>query len=308
MLEYFVAVAEEGQMTRAARRLDVAQPALSQAIAQLEAEFGIKLLERHARGVSLTPAGIALYEKARVAVAANLDAAQTARSLARTQAGTIEFGFVGSPPGLDSPKQLEAFSETYPEIEIRYRELPFPTLPTARWLADVDVVACHLPPPDTSVWSQPLRREQRMILAPRRHPLSTREQVSVADVLDETFIGFDPAIDPAWAGFWSLDDHRGGPPERLTSDRAANPQEVLAALAMSAAITAIPASVAGVILNVLTGVTAIPLVGAEPSQIVLAGHEGRANPLVGTLLSFALRGATSSRDGRSPPRELSRQL
>ena len=274
-------------MTRAARRLDVAQPALSQAIAQLEAEFGLKLLDRHARGVSLTPAGVALYEKASLAVAANEDAAQTARSLARSQRGAIEFGFVGSPPGLDSPRALEAFALTYPEIEIHYRELPFPTLPTARWLADVDVVACHLPPADTDVWCRPLRSEPRMILAPRRHHLSSREQLSVAEVLDETFIGFDPAIDPDWAGFWSLDDHRGGAPSRLTGDRAANPQEVLAALAMSDAVTTVPSSVAGVILNVLTGVVLIPLLDAEHSNIVLAGHKGRHNPLVGTLVSFS---------------------
>ena len=290
MLEYFVAVAEEGQMTRAARRLDVAQPALSQAIAQLEAEFGLKLLDRHARGVSLTPAGIALYEKARVAVAANEDAAQTARSLARSQTGTIEFGSVGSPPGLDSPRALEAFSRAFPEIEIRYRELPFPTTPTARWLADVDVVACHQPPADPSVWSQPLRSEPRMILAPRRHHLSSRNELSVEDVLGETFIGLDPAIDPEWAGFWSLDDHRGGPPVRSTADGAANPQEVLAALAMSDAITAIPSSVAGVIINFLTGVVPIPLLDGDPSVIALAGHRGRRNHLVDTLVYFGAGG------------------
>lgn len=288
-------------MTRAARRLDVAQPALSQAIAQLEAEFGLKLLDRHARGVSLTPAGMALYEKARVAVAANRDAAETAQALARSQSGTIEFGFVGSPPGLDSPRALEAFRHAYPEIEIHYRELPFPTRPTARWLADVDVVACHMPPPDPNVWCQPLRSEPRMILAPQRHHLSSRVEVSVAEVLEETFIGFDPAIDPSWAGFWSLDDHRGGPPERSTGDRAANPQEVLAALAMSDAITAIPSSVSGVILNVLSGVIPIPLLDAEPSLIALAGHEGRNNPLIGTLLSFAVgEGATPDAVSGSP--------
>lgn len=282
-----MAVAEEGQMTRAARRLEVAQPALSQAIAQLEAEFGLRLLDRHARGVTLTPAGAALYEKARAAVMANRDAVETARSLARSQAGTIEFGFVGSPPGLDSPVQLEAFARAYPEVEIRYRELPFPTTPTARWLAGVDLVACHLPPADEQVWARPLRREPRMMLVPRRHPLSSRNELSLEDVLDETYVGIAPAVDRVWAGFWSLDDHRGGPPRQVTADAAANPQEVIAALAMSEAITAIPYSVAGVILNVLTGVSAIPLRDAAPALIVLAGHEGRANPLVETVLAFA---------------------
>jgi DNA-binding transcriptional LysR family regulator len=297
MLEYFVAVAEEGQMTRAARRLNVAQPALSQAIAQLEAEFGLKLLDRHARGVTLTAAGMALYEKARLAVAANLDAVQTAYSLARSQAGTIEFGFVGSPPGLHSPAKLEAFSLAYPEIEIHYRELHFPTLPTARWLADVDVVACHLPAADPSVWTRLVWREPRMILAPRRHRLARRTQLSVDEVLDEEYIGYASAIDPIWAGWWSLDDHRGGPPERITPDGAANPQEVFAALAMSDAITAVPASAAGAILNVPSGVSAIPLLDAAPAKIVLAGHEGRANPLVAALLAFATDGSLAQRDG-----------
>ena len=69
-LRYFVTVAEEGQMTRAARKLHLAQPALSQAIAQLESELGIDLLVRHARGVTLTPAGETFVPKARLALAA----------------------------------------------------------------------------------------------------------------------------------------------------------------------------------------------------------------------------------------------
>jgi len=274
-------------MTRAARRLEIAQPALSQAIAQLESDLSLTLLDRHARGVTLTPAGAVLYEKARLAVAASRDAAQTAKSLARAHSGTIEFGFVGSPPGLDSPEQLEAFTLAHPEIEIRYRELPFPRLPTAEWMADVDVVACHAPPPDPGVWMQPLRREPRMILAPRRHPLSERDELAVEEVLDEVYIGLAEGIDPSWAGFWSLDDHRGGPPERVTSDGAGNPQEVLAALAMSDAITAIPSSVAGIIVNLLSNLAAIPLLDAEPLEIVLAGHGGRGNPLIDTLMAFA---------------------
>jgi len=56
-IQYFVAVAEEEQITRAARKLHLAQPALSQAIAQLESQLGVALLERHAHGVTLTAAG-----------------------------------------------------------------------------------------------------------------------------------------------------------------------------------------------------------------------------------------------------------
>jgi DNA-binding transcriptional LysR family regulator len=286
-LLYFVTVADEGQITRAARKLNLAQPALSQAIAQLESDLGFKLLERHARGVTLTRAGEAFLVNARAAVSAWSDAAATAQSMARVRRGTIEFGFVGVPPGLDSPELLELFSQAYPEIDVRYRELPFPSAVTSSWIGEVDMAVCHRPPLESDVWAHVLRSEPRVVLAPRRHALAKRSELSLADVLDETFIGLHPSVEPVWAGFWSLDDHRGGPPQRLTADRAANPHEVLAALAVRRAITTVPASVAGLIPDVVPGVVAIPLRDAQPATIVLVGHQDRANPLVETLLEFA---------------------
>jgi DNA-binding transcriptional LysR family regulator len=286
-LLYFITVAEEGQMTRAARKLHLAQPALSQAIAQLESDLGITLLDRHHRGVSLTPAGETFLVKARAVVSAWADAVATTQSLAEVGPGTIEFGFVGSPPGLDSPGPLEAFARLHPQIDIRYLELPFPTSPTASWLADVDVAVCHAPPKDPDAWSQVLRRDPRVLLAPNRHHLARRSELAVADVLDETFIGFHKSVEPAWAGFWSLDDHRGEPPEHATPDRAANAQEVLAALVMRDALTTVPASVARVILNALVGLVAIPLRDAEYATIVLTGREDRRTARVEALRAFA---------------------
>jgi len=299
-LRYFVTVAEEGQMTRAAAKLQIAQPALSQAVARLESELDIQLFERHARGVTLTADGERFYAKARLALDACTDAIQTARSLARAEKGTIEFGFLGAPPGLDSPADLEAFAETHPDIDIRYRELPFPSVPTASWLSEVDIAVCHLPPADPNVWSQLLRLEPRVVLAPKRHPLAGRCELTVAEVIDETFIGLHPSIEPAWAGFWSLDDHRGELPRHVTVDRAANPQEVLASLAVRRAITTVPASVAGVIVNFVTGVTAIPLRDAKPSAITLVGREDRRNALVGILAGFARNLAGGGADAWLP--------
>jgi DNA-binding transcriptional LysR family regulator len=299
-LEYFVAVAEERQITRAARKLCIAQPALSQAIAQLEAHVGVRLVERHARGVTLTPAGESFLERARLAVAAERDAFETARSLARRQAGTIEFGFLGTPPGLDSPAPLSAFAQHHPAIDVRYRELTFPSASTSSWLAEVDVAVCHLPPVDPHVWVHPLRSEPRVVLAPKDHPLAGSTQLSVDDVLEERFIGLHPSIEHDWAGFWSLDDHRGGPPASVTPDRAINPQEVLASLSTRRAITTVPVSVAGVIVSVLPTVVAIPLHGADPCSIVLVGHEARSNQLVSALVAFARAWGPLDPPGWSP--------
>jgi DNA-binding transcriptional LysR family regulator len=289
-LSYFVAVAEEGQITRAARKLELAQPALSQAIAQLELDLGFKLLERHARGVTLTAPGEVFLVKARAAVAAWSDAAATARSLARVRSGRIEFGFLGVPPALDSPEILEMFCLAHPEIDLCYRELTFPSTQTDAWLRDVDVAVCHCPPADPRVWAHELRREPRVVLVPGRHPLAESRELTLADVLDETFIGFHPSVDAAWAGFWSLDDHRGARPRRSTADDATNAQEVLAALAARQAITTVPAAVARLLPSVAAGVVAIPLSGADPALIMLVGHQDRANPLVENLRMFA-RGA-----------------
>jgi DNA-binding transcriptional LysR family regulator len=292
-LYYFVTVAQEGQITRAARKLHIAQPALSQAIAQLEADLGLKLLDRHPRGVTLTGAGEQFLDKARAAVAADSDALQTAQSLARAQTGVIEFGFLGTPPGLDSPAPLAAFAERHPSIDIRYRDLPFPSRPTSAWLSEVDMAVCHQPPPDPRIWTQLLRKEPRVVLAPKRHRLAARAELPVAEILEETFIGFHASVDAGWAGFWSLDDHRGGPPAAVTPDRAANAQEVLASLAVRQAITTVPAAVGRVLVNVLPVIVAIPLIDAEPSSIVLVGHEHRVNPSVAILLAFA-RGAAAT--------------
>jgi DNA-binding transcriptional LysR family regulator len=286
-LLYFVTVAEEGQITRAARRLQLAQPALSRAIAQLESDLGFKLLERHARGVTLTPAGEVFLVKGRAAVSAWSDALATAQSMARVRRGTIEFGFVGVPPGLASPALLETFGQTNPGIDVRYRELAFPSARTSSWIGDVDVAVCHLPPADPGVWVHALRSEARVVLASRRHSLAQQRELCVADVLDETFVGFHESVDSGWAGFWNLDDHRGGCPRRLTADRAANPHEMLAALAVRDAITTVPSAVARLVPNFLTGVVAIPLRDARPATVMLVGHEDRANPLVETLLQFA---------------------
>ena len=119
----------------------------------------------------------------------------------------------------------------------------------------------------------------------RRHRLAGRSELRVADIIDETFIGFGPLVEPAWAGFWSLDDHRGEPAQ-VTPDQATGPQEVLAALAVRDAITLVPASVVPIIVNVLTGISCIPLIDAEPAEIMIVGHGDRRNQIIDGFLDF----------------------
>jgi DNA-binding transcriptional LysR family regulator len=299
-LRYFVTVAEEGQMTRAAHKLHIAQPALSQAIAQLESELGLGLLERHARGVALTPAGEAFLPKARAALAAETDAALTAQSLARAVRGAITVGYIGPPPMVNAPELFAAFADAHPDADVSFRELPFPRGSTASWLEDVDVAFCHPPSADPDIRVQALRTEPRTVVAPELHPLAQRSELTVAEVLDETFISYHPAVQPMWAGFHSLDDHRGTTAPRTTSDRVLTPSEMLAIIAARRAITTVPASDAAIILKVLRGVVAIPLRDAHPAVLSLIWRRNNHNSLVHALAALAASLRDGGGDGRLP--------
>jgi DNA-binding transcriptional LysR family regulator len=302
-LRYFVAVAEDGQLTRAATRLHIAQPALSQAIAKLESQLGLKLLIRNPRGVTLTPAGKVFFEKARAAVEAEREAVQTAESLARGAQGTLVFGTVGLPPWLADPELVEAFTGARPNVEIRLKEVPFPSTPIASWLADVDVMISTVLSPDPDIWVDPLNSEPRVVLAARSHPLGGREELTVAEVLDETFPRIDPAVDPVWAGNWTLDEARGGPPLNQVERPASNVQSTLASVASGLAISTSPASQAVPIVNAFSGVVAIPLRDAPPMVMSLVGRNDRRSRPVD-----ALREVARSLLGRRSPDLVARPL
>jgi DNA-binding transcriptional LysR family regulator len=299
-VRYFVAVAEEGQMTRAANRLHIAQPALSQAIAQLEARLGVELFARHARGMTLTPAGEAFLEKARTALTALDDADNAARTRGRATGGKLEWGFIAVPPMIQAPDLYSLFVAAHPEAESAFRELQWPRGTTSLWLEQVDLGLCFSPTPHAEVCLQPLRSEPRVVVAAKDHPLAERSELTVAEVLDETFCGEDPALEQVRAGFWRLDDHRGGPPRR-TADRASNPQELLAAVACGRGIATAPASSARVMLATAPSVVTIPLTDADPTVLSLVWHRENRNPLVDVAASLAASIANVGETGDAEP-------
>ena len=286
-LRYFVTVAEEGQITRAAHKLYIAQPALSQAISQLEADLGLKLLERHPRGVRLTAAGEAFLDKARKVVESEREVQLTAQALARAARGVIEVGFIGPPPLMTSPDVFNAFADAQPEAEVSFRELPFPRGPTRAWLDSVDVAFCQTPDAAERVGVHPVRVEPRSIMVPAGHRLARAEQAQVEQVLGETFISYHPTVQRSWAGFHSLDDHRGGPPVAHTEDHVATSLEMLGRLASTSALTALPVADARLVAQVLPGTVAVPLSDAAPATVSLIWDTAAAHPLVGELVACA---------------------
>jgi DNA-binding transcriptional LysR family regulator len=292
-LRYFVTVSEEGQITRAAKRLHLAQPALSQAIAQLESELGIELLVRHPRGVTLTDAGQAFLVKARAVLAAEAETAQTAMALKRAASDAIAIGFVGPPPLLSCPELFGAFEQRHPDSQISFLDLPFPRGRTADWLGEVDVAFCHAPMAEPGIRMQPVRVEPRALLAHRGHPLAGYQRLTVGDVLDETFISYHPEVQPAWAAFHSLDDHRGGPPREMTGDHALGTLQMVGIMSSPRAITTAPYGDAKLAPQLLPGIVAMPIEDAAPAAVSLLWREGTSSRLLEDLIDIARRMARS---------------
>src|SRR6476619_4504241 len=122
-LRYFIAVAEEGHITRAAERLGMQQPPLSQQIRELERELDVQLLRRKPRGVELTEAGQAQLEDARAILAHNDDAFATTRRTARGEQGRIAVGFTRSAPFHPFvPRVIRGFREAYPLVALTLEE------------------------------------------------------------------------------------------------------------------------------------------------------------------------------------------
>jgi len=262
-------------VTRAAQRLQLAQPALSQAIARLESQVGVRLLERGPRGVTVTPAGEAFLEKAQATLAAVDEAKATARSWAREEEGRLHAGFMSLTPPMMAGDLISRFMAEHPDLSIEWRQLGYPTLEARAWLGDCDAALIWFPPTAPGLATQAIRTS---------HPLADRVELRVADVLDETFPGVVEWCDPGWLGYWGLDAYRGGPPRR-TDDVAVTPEEVASIVASGRAITTVPEMVAVPFAHL--GIKAIPLVDAAPAVLTLVWPEAAATPLVAALVEIA---------------------
>jgi DNA-binding transcriptional LysR family regulator len=124
LLEQFIAVAEELHFGRAAARLHMAQPPLSQAIKHLEELVGVQLLTRSKHFVALTPAGAAFLEESRELLAHGQRAIETARRASEGLTGRIAIGFVGSVSYELMPRILRQFRTKFPSIHVDLWELP----------------------------------------------------------------------------------------------------------------------------------------------------------------------------------------
>jgi DNA-binding transcriptional LysR family regulator len=194
-LRYFIAVAEEGHITRAAERLGMQQPPLSQQIRALERELDVQLLRRKPRGVELTEAGQALLEDAR-SILAHIDHAfATTRRTSRGELGRITVGFTSSAPFHPFvPRVIRAFRESFPLISLTLEESGTTELIDDLRHERVDAAFIRTPVADPmGLTVNPLLEETMLVALPSTHKMARGDTadgpaLSLAALAGETFV------------------------------------------------------------------------------------------------------------------------
>ena len=191
-LRYFIAVAEELHFTRAALRLNIAQPPLSQQIRALEDELGVQLFLRTRRSVALTDAGQALLVRAREMLAAAQSLPGELQRVARGEVGLLRIGFSSTLPLTKVLRDVVAdHRRTHPDVALNLREMhsqqQFDGL--LRGELDVGLVRYNESAPE-GIRLVVLRRDPLRLVVPARHRFARRKSVAIAECRDEAFIGF----------------------------------------------------------------------------------------------------------------------
>ncbi|WP_214319868.1 LysR family transcriptional regulator [Nonomuraea sediminis] len=272
-LRYFVAVAEELHFGRAAARLHMSQPPLSRAIKQLEGDLGAVLLHRNAAGVTLTPAGAALLDEARIL----LDQADRVRVRVAAAAGApaITVGLLGDSADRSVTRLAAAYRRRHPGVEVVIRETDL-TDPTCGLRAGlVDVALTRAPFDETGLTVHELRADPVGALLRADDPLARRDRLRLADLAGRRWFRFPDGTDPIWQSYWNGGEPREGPVVRAV-------QECRQAVLWNGTVgmTVLGHEPPGELV-------VVPLIDMPPSRVVAAWKESDANPLIRSFVQIA---------------------
>lgn len=271
-LRYFRAVGEELHFGRAAARLHIAQPPLSQQIRALENELGVQLLTRSTRRVELTPAGAAYLPQV-VAILDAVDVAgEQARRVAEGVEGHLRIGCVGSATYSLLPQLVRTLRDELPGVEVAVRgEMLAPDLLVALVDRRIDLALLRPPIAQGEAVIEPIRSDRLIVALPDTHRLAGRHELSVADLAADDLIthaGHGRSVmNSVISGLWA---DAGFVPHIRHEVAETSTLVTLVAAGLGVAIVPAPTAaldIAGVRYTDLTPETSIDLVAARPAHV-----------------------------------------
>jgi DNA-binding transcriptional LysR family regulator len=267
LLRSFVAVADEGSLTRAAQRLFLSQPALTKQIRNLEAQLGLRLFTRSRTGMVLTEAGRALAERAPALLSACDRVLRETKSAASRAARVLRVGFLASAANEATQDIIAGFAAVRPGWRVEMRQATWANPSAGLADGEVDVALLRLPFPGQELLRvEVLLTEPRWVALHSAHPLAARAEIAFRDLWNEPFVAA-PAETGRWRDYWLGVDERAGDPPRIgaTTDQ---PDDWLQAIANGYGVALAPASAARFYAR--PGVTYRPVTGISPSQVAIA--------------------------------------
>ena len=184
-LEFLCAVADHGSFSKAAEACHVTQPTLSAAVKEVEGLLGVQLIERAARGASLTQAGEAASERARVILSDTADLVSATRQAGAPLSGPFRLGAIPTIAPFLLPRPLKALRRAYPDLKLYLREDQTERLLDALRSRQLDAALIALPWESTGIETMDLGDDEFLLVAPMGHNLMEQQALSSNDLVDE---------------------------------------------------------------------------------------------------------------------------
>ncbi|MGJ9403466.1 LysR substrate-binding domain-containing protein [Arthrobacter sp. KK5.5] len=280
-LRYFVAVAEERHFGRAASRLHMAQPPLSQQIKQLEEQLGTQLLARTTRKVDLTPAGELLLTRARVLLAEVDQLAHDVRLVGEGASGVIRVGFAGSATYRLMPRIVEAARRGMPGLRLKVQgEMLTPQMEEALEEGRIDVAVLRPPIRSTDIDLKFLEQDSLVVALPEDHALASRGTLDLADLSGEAFISY-PHASAVNSIFVEACRKAGFRPDVVQEARETS--TLLSFVASGTGVALVPTTRR---MFALQGIVFRPLRDAPVVDLAVGWKSGNVSPLVRNFLDL----------------------
>ena len=300
LLRYFAAVAAEGNLTRAATRLFVSQPALTKQIQQLESHLGVRLFTRSRAGMTLTAAGQVLADRVPDVLADWDRAWREVKSADAQAARVLRVGFLAGAANEATQPILAAFARCRPSWRVDMRAATWvdPTVGLASGDADVALVRLPFPGQD-ALRVQVLFAEPRWVVMSAAHPLRGRERIAFRDLWDEPFVAA-PAETGAWRDWWLAADEREGHPVRIGAvTSTGQTDDWLTAIANGQGIALVPES--GARYYARPDLVYRPVSGLSPSQVGVAwAPAADTNPVIADFVRCCIENTPSAHSSVAP--------